>query len=61
MSEHLNRLTEKQLKRHKAEYQAKYWQDNKDRLKARNKEAYDRFITKNPDYRANYYKTYKEL
>jgi len=61
MGQHTIRLSEKELKRHKAEYQARYWLDNKDRLKQRNKDAYNRFIERNPDYRSEYYKIYKEL
>jgi len=48
-------------KRARSEYNAYYWQNNKERLREQKAEAYKRFIDNNPDYQKNYYKKYREL
>ena len=48
-------------KRARSEYNAYYWQNNKDRLKERNREAYKRFIERNPDYQTKYQREYRKL
>ena len=48
-------------KRDRSDYNAHYYQNNKERLKQRNKVHHEKFIAENPDYMRDYMAIYNKL